>query len=501
MSVTRTFTVTVVSTDSGNKYFIDGVQQATINIAENGTYKFDQSDSSNNSHPLRFSTTSNGTWGGGSEYTTGVTTYGTPGYAGAYTQIIVAESAPTLYYYCTNHSGMGGQANTVDDNTWGMWAWSTNEWGDQGPIEITLSGQSATSSVGSVEGSPSITVSLTAPTNLSTSTGSVGFDLTSIVSLTAPSTLTSAVGAIEAENAEGWGRQEFGNSGWGVDYAVRIGTTGDTPAGLTSSLGSLTAEAFLDVPITAPSNQGASAVGSINTDEFLNVLITAPSQMTSQVGDFDNAGTLVGWGRNGWGEEPYGDSFNKLVQLTALPVATASVGSLLPADVVGLTGVSSTASVGDISPADVMGLTGVSATTGVGEIVIGEGAPLTGVSATASVGDISPADVEGLTGVEATASVGSLDVTEAQIVIIGSDGVTTPAILNSSVGAISPSDAVGLTGVSSTASVGAISPAEVVGLTGVEATAEVGTTGFGTLAYKDIDITGNTSYTDVTHVA
>ena len=55
MSVTRTFTVTVVSTGSGNKYFIDGVQQATINIAEGGTYKFDQSDASNNTHPLVFS--------------------------------------------------------------------------------------------------------------------------------------------------------------------------------------------------------------------------------------------------------------------------------------------------------------------------------------------------------------------------------------------------------------------------------------------------------------
>ena len=31
---------------------------------------------------------------------------------GAYTQIAVAIGAPTLYYYCTNHSGMGGQANT-----------------------------------------------------------------------------------------------------------------------------------------------------------------------------------------------------------------------------------------------------------------------------------------------------------------------------------------------------------------------------------------------------
>ena len=36
MSVTRTYTVTVVSTDSGNKYVIDGVQQDTLNLFESG---------------------------------------------------------------------------------------------------------------------------------------------------------------------------------------------------------------------------------------------------------------------------------------------------------------------------------------------------------------------------------------------------------------------------------------------------------------------------------
>ena len=66
----------------------------------------------NGGHPLKLSTTSDGTHNSGSEYTTGVTTNGTPGSSGAYTQITVASGAPTLYYYCTNHSGMGGQANT-----------------------------------------------------------------------------------------------------------------------------------------------------------------------------------------------------------------------------------------------------------------------------------------------------------------------------------------------------------------------------------------------------
>ena len=110
-----TFTVTVASTSGGNKYFIDGTQQATVRLLEGNVYTFDQSDSSNGGHPLRFSYTEDGTHGGGQEYTLGVTTNGTPGSAGAYTKIVVPFGLHDLYYYCSNHSGMGGFANVTKD--------------------------------------------------------------------------------------------------------------------------------------------------------------------------------------------------------------------------------------------------------------------------------------------------------------------------------------------------------------------------------------------------
>ena len=107
-----TYAITVANPGAGNKYYIDGVQQATLTLNEGSIYRLDQANGTNGSHPLRFSITSDGTHSGGTEYTTGVTVNGGAGNPGAYTEIEVATGAPTLYYYCTNHSGMGGQANT-----------------------------------------------------------------------------------------------------------------------------------------------------------------------------------------------------------------------------------------------------------------------------------------------------------------------------------------------------------------------------------------------------
>ena len=135
-ATTITYTVTVVSGNpsdhpyynqgSTNKYAIDG-STATANVEldlfERNTYKFDQSHSSNDGHPINFYEDA----AKNTVYTNGISYYldgsavprneyvDSTNFNNAtdrYVLITVPEKAPTLHYQCYNHALMGYTANT-----------------------------------------------------------------------------------------------------------------------------------------------------------------------------------------------------------------------------------------------------------------------------------------------------------------------------------------------------------------------------------------------------
>jgi uncharacterized protein YodC (DUF2158 family) len=120
-SATKTFIVTVASkttnhryygSGSGSAYFIDGSESPFITLLPGKTYRFNQEDNSNSSHPLRFYLQSDKT----TQYSTNVTTNGTAGSAGAYTEIIITDTTPiVLHYQCSAHGYMGN-AVSVNSN-------------------------------------------------------------------------------------------------------------------------------------------------------------------------------------------------------------------------------------------------------------------------------------------------------------------------------------------------------------------------------------------------
>ena len=83
---------------------------------QGGTYTFDQSDSSNSGHQLKFSETQDGTHttGGTGNLSTGVSYTGTAGTNGTTVLTVSASTPSIIYYYCSAHAGMGRFTATPD---------------------------------------------------------------------------------------------------------------------------------------------------------------------------------------------------------------------------------------------------------------------------------------------------------------------------------------------------------------------------------------------------
>ena len=105
---------------STNGYWLDGVQSPFLTLVPGKLYYFDQSHSTNSGHPLRFYLEQDKA----NSYTTEITTGGTPGSSGAYTQIGIGTASnennhpAVLHYQCSSHALMGNavatQSNAVN---------------------------------------------------------------------------------------------------------------------------------------------------------------------------------------------------------------------------------------------------------------------------------------------------------------------------------------------------------------------------------------------------
>ncbi len=92
-------------------FLFDGDEAPYIQFVPGKTYRFNQADSSNTNHRLKFYLESDRT----TEYTTGVTHNGTPGSTNAYTQIVVTKQTPSvLYYQSENHDRIGNEVSIVN---------------------------------------------------------------------------------------------------------------------------------------------------------------------------------------------------------------------------------------------------------------------------------------------------------------------------------------------------------------------------------------------------
>ena len=99
-----------VKANGSSNYIIDNVSQPYLLESLEGTYLFDQSDSTNSGHILRFRNKSTQL-----DYNENVTYAGTPGSPNSFAIIKMTYSTPLLEYYCENHSNMYGSFQVLQE--------------------------------------------------------------------------------------------------------------------------------------------------------------------------------------------------------------------------------------------------------------------------------------------------------------------------------------------------------------------------------------------------
>jgi len=359
-----------------------------------------------------------------------------------------------------------GEAQSYPEQGWGSDTWGTENWGESAST-VSLSGFSITASLGTLDYAASI-----AGWGRDTWGENDWGDSSLTVTLSSLS-ITGSVGEATGFSEQGWGRSTWGNEPWGESNSPTVSLSGFS---ITASLGTLPyaqSESGWGRDEWGIGNWGENTTTVVLTDSFAITAAQGPS----------------GWGQAPWNEMvAWGGDLR--CETTQLSIAA-------------LTGIEATLSLGTptISRLDmIFDITGPAAmSAGLGVLNINSGADHSqGVGSLLITGSLGSPNVEVtkiLTGIEITASLGSLTITEAQLVDLTGIEANFYAL-----GSLTIADmAVGLSGIAITGSVGSFTITDMqVGISGLEISGTLGSAGMSPLHYKDVDITGNTSYTDIT---
>ena len=277
----KTYNVTVASGEqysggTGNVYFFDGVRYLSFKWVPGATLRLDQSASSNDGHPLVFSTTT----GLAGIISSGVSYYldgssnqanytNTTTFNAATTRYveITASSFSDFYYLCYVHGiSMGGDMDMVN-NSWSANAWGDNAWNST-TSNIPVTGQ----------------------------------------------LLNTVLGDEVSFPGSGWGGNTWSIGEWG---SVNTGNQLVTGFGLSANLGT--------VDQTSSTGWGRNTWGSNIWNGFGTVIPTGVSMSMSVGDELIDTETNRGWGRKGWNVDAWGIGGQTLANNFSLPMTLASV--------------------------------------------------------------------------------------------------------------------------------------------------------------------------------
>ena len=283
---------------SSNAYYINGIEAPSFFIEGNESgsyeyyYKFDQSDASNGNgggHPLRFYLDAAKT----QIFSTNVTTNGTPGQAGAYTQIQVGANTPhVLYYQCSNHALMGNKLINPATKTFNVSGAALTLPTGTGSANQVIKVSSISNGISSLTfGDPVTfpTISSISPTVLDNNAGNIVITGTNFKDSSTPPTvdaINSSSGAIVTANSVTFtsATSITANFTLPVDgtYFLRVENS--------DGLAARSASALLTVSDAPAWTTAAGSLGSVSSGDSINFTVAATNATSFAV----QSGSLPG---------------------------------------------------------------------------------------------------------------------------------------------------------------------------------------------------------------